>query len=161
MKSEDAMYGAIVRGDTVSVKEILQNDPSVLTTFAVKKSWLHWAAQKGNIDIMEVLVSAGLPVDCLTSDGTSTALNIAAGQGRLEACKWLIDHGADINRGLGVLATAIFSGIYSKSLDVVKLFVERGADLNSVFGDQEIDVIGYAERFGTPEIVSFLRQYKR
>jgi len=55
-----------------------------------------------------------------------------------------------------VSATPVFSAIYGKSLDVVKLFVERGADLNAVFGEETIGVIGYRENHGTPEIVGFL-----
>jgi hypothetical protein len=51
----------------------------------------------------------------------------------------------------------VFSAIYGKSLDVVKLFVERGADLNAVFGEETIGVIGYRENHGTPEIVGFLK----
>lgn len=160
MKSEDAMYGAITRGDTDAVQRVMQEDPSVLTVFAVKKSWLHWAAQKGNTEIMSTLVAAGLPIDCLTSDGSSTPLNVAAGQAKVEACKWLIDHGADINRGLGELATPIFSAIYGKSLETVRMFVENGADVNAVFGDQGINVITYSEQFGTPEIVEFLKKYR-
>jgi ankyrin repeat protein len=157
MESKDAMYGAIARGDTNAVRNILKEDPTVLTIHVVNKSWLHWAAQDGNIEIMDIFAAAGLPVDCLTSDGYSTPLDVAAGQGNLEACRWLLDHGAALNRGLGVSATPVFSAIYGKSIDVVKLFVERGANLNAVFGEEMIGVIRYAENYGTPDIVGFLK----
>lgn len=160
MKPEDEMYGAILRGDSASVQEILVKEPSVLKFYAVKKTWLHWAAQKGHIDIMGILLNAGLPVDCLTSDGRSTPLNTAAGQGRDIACEWLLDHGADINRGLGKTATPIFSAIYGKNLKIVELFVERGANLDATFSEPKQDILGYAEAYGTPEIAAFLRTAK-
>lgn len=158
MTNESAMYGAVVRGDTATVKELVASDPSVLQISIVGKNWLHWAAQRGHTDIVAVLVEAGLAVDQLTDDGTSTALDIAAGQGRFESCKWLITHNANINRGFGESATPIFSAIYGKSLEVVKLFVERGARLDAEFGVPVVDVISYAKQYGTPEIVEFLQQ---
>jgi ankyrin repeat protein len=158
--NEDAMYGAIARGDTDTVRELVANDPSVLKIYVVEKNWLHWAAQDGRPDIMEVLVNAGLSIDQLTSDGTSTPLEIAAGQGQYRACEWLLDHGADINRGLGQSATPIFSAIYSKSLDLVELFVARGANLGATFGDPKIDPISFATVHGTPAILNFLENVK-
>jgi len=158
MTNESAMYGAVVRGDALAVKELVQSAPSVLQISKVGKNWLHWAAQRGHTDIAIVLVEAGLEVDKLTEDGTSSALDIAAGQGRFDSCKWLISQDADINRGFGKSATPIFSAIYGQSLEVVKLLVEEGARLDAEFGDPVMDVISYAKQYGTPEIVEFLQQ---
>lgn len=158
MTNEAIMYAAVVQGDIMVVKELVRNDPSILQVSKVGKNWLHWAAQRGHTDIAAVLVEAGLEVDKLTDDGTSTALDIAAGQGRLDSCKWLIAQSADINRGFGKCATPIFSAIYGKSIEVVKLFVEEGARLDAEFGEPVINVVGYAKQYGTPEIVEFLQQ---
>jgi ankyrin repeat protein len=160
MTNAGAMYGAIARGETRTVRELVAKDPSVLGVYFVEKSWLHWAAQNGQTDIMDVLVAAGLPVDRLTSDGTSTPLDAAAGQGHYGACKWLLDHGAGVNHRLGAAATPIFSAIYSRNLELVELFVDRGANLDATFGDPQIDVIGFAKVHGTPPIESFLQQAK-
>jgi uncharacterized protein len=153
-----AMYGAIARGDSGTVRKLVVSDPSVLKSYFLEDSWLHLAAQMGHTEIMEVLVNAGLSVDQLTRDGTRTPLDTAAGQGHYRACEWLLDHGADINHGLGESATPIFSAIFSKSLALVQLFVERGANLSAAFGNPRIDIISYAERYGTPAIVDFLRE---
>lgn len=160
MTNEAALYGAIVRGNLDVIQDLIAKDRSLLRRFRVAKSWLHWAAQVGTIEMMEFFVNAGIPVDELTEDGTDSPLDIAAGKGKLDACRWLIDHGADVNHGLGAATTPLFSAIYGRSLDVVKLFVEKGADLNAVFGKQAIDAIQYAEQYGTPEIVEFLKQRK-
>jgi ankyrin repeat protein len=152
------MYGAIARGDVGTVRKLAASDPSVLEVYVVGKNWLHWAAQDGHTEIMGMLVGAGMSIDQLTRDGSSTALEIAAGQGHYKACEWLLDHGADINRGLGGSPTPIFSAIYSKSLKLVQLFVERGANLGATFGDLNITVMSYAKRHGTPEIVAFLQK---
>jgi hypothetical protein len=156
MTSETKLYGAIARDDTEAAREVVASDPTVLAVKFLDASWLHLAAEAGCIGIMEVLVRAGLLVDGLTGNGSRTPLENAAGQGHYQACVWLLDHGAAINHGLGVSATPIFSAIFSKSFNVVKLFVERGADLGATFGDPPRDVITYAQVYGTPEIVAYL-----
>jgi ankyrin repeat protein len=156
------MYGAIVRGDIETVRTLISKDPAVLKQHVANQSWLHLAAQEGNVAIMDVLIAAGMPIDQQTVDGTRPPLKVAAAQGHQEACAWLLDHGADINLGLGKSATPIFSAIYSKSLKLVELFVERGADLCATFGPPpKMDVIRFAEEHGTPEVVSFLSTQKR
>ena len=152
------MYGAIVRGDVEAVQELLRSDPPLLHASKVGKNWLHWAAQRGNTDIGQMLVDAGLEVDSRTDDGTSTALDIAAGLGRVETCRWLIEQNADVNQGFGQSATPIFRAIYGKSLEVVKLLTDHRARLDSKFGEPAIDVLSYAKQYGTPEIVAFLQQ---
>jgi hypothetical protein len=156
MTSKDKLYGAIARDDTKAAREAVVRDPSVVALPFLGATWLHLAAQMGRIGIMEVLVDAGLAVDQPTQEGTGTPLESAAGQGHYQACEWLLDHGADINHCLGVSATPIFSAVFSKSFNVVKLFVERGADLGATFGDPPRDVITYAQVYGTPEIVAYL-----
>lgn len=158
MKTEDAMYKAVGLGDADAVRRLVAKDPSVLKIFAVNDSWLHWAAMEGSVDVMEALVDAGISVDQLTEDGTNTPLQKAAAQGHLEACMWLLDHGADVNHGLGKVATPIFSAIYSRSLELVKLFVDRGADLSATFSKSpKIDVLRFARENGSPEILKFLK----
>jgi len=160
MQAEDTMYGAIVRGDVSKVRELVSSDPAILKHLVVHKSWLHLAAQKGNIDVMRVMVDAGLPVDQLTEDGGSTPLNIAAGQGHHDACEWLLDHGADVNYGYGVKATPIFSAIFGGQLPVVALLIRRGARLDAAFGEPRQTVLTYAQRHGTNEISTFLAEHR-
>ena len=156
MTSKDKLYGAIARDDTEAARDVVARDPSVVALPFLDDTWLHQAAQRGSIGIMEVLIDAGLTVNQLTRDGMATPLDSAAGQGHYQACEWLLDHGADINHGLGVSATPIFSAVFSKSLNLVKLFVERGADLGATIGDPPRDVITHARLYGTPEIVAYL-----
>lgn len=158
MKPEDAMGGAIVRDDIATIHSLLATHPQLLHVYEMRKNWMHHAAEMGRVDIMAVLLNAGLPIDQPTTDGGDTSLSIAAGQRRYQACIWLLDHGADINYGLGKKATPVFSAIYGNSLEIVTLFVERGADLTATFGDPPRDVIGFSETYGTPQITALLRE---
>lgn len=157
MDSSTKMFGAISRNDADAVRAVIEEDPAVLHLYFLRDSWLHKAAQLGRIEIMEILVSAGIPVEKLTDDEEETALHTAAGQGQGRACEWLLNHGADINHGLGRQATPIFSAVFSNSLDLVDFFAARGADLSATFGDPPVDLLSYAEQYGTPEIAAYLR----
>lgn len=158
MNESIAMYGAIARNEFEVVRGLVARDPSLTHGSFMDKSWLHWAAMLGRIEIMEILAESGAAVDGTTCDGDcSTPLEVAAGQGRYAACEWLLDRSADIDHGLGRHATPIFGAVFGKSLELVRLFVQRGADLRATFGEPKIDLIRYAERYGTPEILEYLR----
>jgi ankyrin repeat protein len=94
----------------------------------------------------------------LTADGYRTPLDTGAGQGHYQVCEWLLGQGADINHGFGKSATPLFSAIFSKSLELVELFVRSGARLDATFGRPKIDVLSYARAYGTPDIVRFLEE---
>ena len=58
---------------------------------------LHWAARNGHTSVCRwLVVTKGVPVDTVTSDGT-TALHLAASQGHVHACSFLNDHGASVD----------------------------------------------------------------
>lgn len=53
----------------------------------------------------------------------------AAEQNDVERCKWLIDHGAEVDRS-STGATALHSAAQGDSREVIRLLLERGADPN-------------------------------
>ena len=55
------------------------------------------AAWDGNLEVVELFVQAGMPVDAATEDGGFTALYAAAAGGRLEMVRYLVGQGADVN----------------------------------------------------------------
>jgi len=55
---------------------------------------IHWAADRGNIDILQFLLSNGADVNLVDSDG-QTSLHYASSCGHLECVKLLIKFGAD------------------------------------------------------------------
>lgn len=158
MTDETVLNRAVVLGEVLAAREIIERAPQLLTVRIINKSWLHWAAQSDQLEIAKVLVEAGMPIDEVTSDGASTALEIAAGQGYLEMCRWLLDQGADVNRNLGQGATPIFDAVYGGNLELVQLFIDRGADLSATFGNPLSGVLSFARAHGSPEIVQFLRE---
>lgn len=54
---------------------------------------MHYAARKGNVDIMKVLITRGFTVNCMTFE-LLTPLHEASSKGHIPAVKFLINEGA-------------------------------------------------------------------
>jgi ankyrin repeat protein len=88
------------------------------------------AATSGSVHRMQLLHLAGATVD---SDGAAgTPLFLAAGEGRLNAVRYLLDEGAEVNlrgaNGHTALTEATFYGHES----IIKELLTRGADVNAL-----------------------------
>ena len=96
---------------------------------------------KENKDTCNLFVEAGMDVNCRDSAGTPM-ICIAARSGRKEMIDWLLDKGADINsiskdRGY----SAVMDAVWKSSLDIVKMLIEKGANLNFIANDGQSALI--------------------
>ena len=88
------------------------------------------AAAQGNLSRMRLLQMAGATVNI--RGGCCTPLLLAAGEGRLDAVRYLLDHGADVNIYDQQGRTAVTEAAFAGSAAVVKELALRGADINAV-----------------------------
>jgi len=86
------------------------------------------AATDGNLHRMQLLSLAGVSVN--SHDGRGAPLFLAAGEGRLNAVRYLLDQGADINACDRSGNTALTEATYYGHVSVVKELLVRGANIN-------------------------------
>jgi hypothetical protein len=110
------------------------------------------AALGGDVDIMRALVAAGADPKATTDDGT-TALMTAAGYGRvhgqsrqtaaesLEAVKYVLQLGLDVNAANKSGDTALHGAAYSQIDPVVELVIANGAKLDARTGRGETPLV--------------------
>jgi len=123
------IHEAALNGDLAKVKELIQKDPSLLTSKGRNdKVPLHWAAQGGHLEIVKLLVEKGAPVNVMNI-ANETPLHYAAGGGYKEVVIYLISKGADLNALNVQSQTPVSYAARSDRTDLVKLFVEKGADV--------------------------------
>eukprot|EP00041_Stephanoeca_diplocostata_P003320 m.2019 g.2019 ORF g.2019 m.2019 type:complete len:197 (-) comp1423_c0_seq1:140-730(-) len=91
---------------------------------------LVYAAYKGHLETVKVLLNAGATVDTQTRDGY-TALLWAAKYGRLEIVKELINAGANINTQNKFGNTALMLAAYNGRVDLVQTLLKAGAKLHA------------------------------
>jgi tetratricopeptide (TPR) repeat protein len=121
---------AIERGDLTLAREWLDAglppdfEGRVIGTGVMIGAW------EGNIAMMELFVSRGADINKANSFGEQALLH-AAWKGRLEAVRWLVEHGARLNRE-GREWAALHYGVFAGHAEVVSYLLERGADINAL-----------------------------
>ncbi|KAL6823215.1 ankyrin repeat-containing domain protein [Trichoderma camerunense] len=90
---------------------------------------LSWATSSRRKAVVKLFLDKGAQIhDCL---------EIAARRGDAAIVGLLLDHGAEIPALAGKLASTLRSALWGGHLDVLKLLVNRGADVNSPFDKTE------------------------
>jgi ankyrin repeat protein len=89
---------------------------------------LIYAAQKGNVEMVRVLLEGGANTERGNVQYT-TALDIAALNGYLDVCRVLLDWGANVDPLDSFQNTPLHHASWKGHFSVVKLLVERGANV--------------------------------
>jgi ankyrin repeat protein len=124
------------------------------------RTYLQWAATRGNDEVMEYLISKGAKIDVEDSHGT-TALTFAAssGQQNTKVYDVLIAHGVNLKKdvngdGANVLLLAIAN---DKDFKLTDYFVSKGLSLKSTDAAGN-NAFSYAAKTGNIELLKTLVQ---
>ena len=125
------------------------------------RTYLHWAASKGNVEIMEYMVSKGAKADVIDSHG-ATPLNFAAGGGQQNTKVYdiCLAHGADLKKDLnqeGANALLLAIAGDTKELTLTNYFISKGLDLKSKDKNGN-NAFSYAARAGNIDMLKTLLQ---
>jgi ankyrin repeat protein len=127
------------------------NDQNKLTHDG--RTYLHWAANRGNVEVTAYLLSKGAKVDIQDSHGT-TPLLFAAGssQPNVKIYDLLLTHGDNLKKnvnpdGANALLLAISN---DKDLTLTKYFISKGLDIKSMDANGN-NAFAYAAKGGNVE----------
>jgi ankyrin repeat protein len=130
--SPSAVADAAMKGDRDAVRALLKQGADASAGQGDGMTALHWAAQRGDATMIEMLAYAGANVGAATRIGQYTPLHLAGTAGSAPAVAALIKAGADVSAkttssGVTPLHLAASSG----NADVVTLLLDRGADVDA------------------------------
>ena len=131
-ETDSPVADAAQRGDLDAVRRLLREGADVNAPQGDGMTALHWAAERGDASLCEVLLYAGARVDAGTRIGHYTPLHLAARAANEAVAGMLLRAGSDpnartTNSGAAPLHLAAASG----ERGVVAALIEGGADVNA------------------------------
>jgi len=119
------------RGDVEAVRVLLRDGADVNAAQGDGMTALHWAALNGDVQIIDVLLTAGAALQPLTRLGAYTPLHLASSNGHAAAVVHLLEAGSDAaaltDTGVRPLHLAAQAG----NPDAVTALLEHGADVDA------------------------------
>jgi ankyrin repeat protein len=131
-QSTSPLADAAMRGDTAAVKSLIKQGVDVGAAQGDGMTALHWAAERGDAELTEVLVFAGANVSAVTRIGLYTPLHLAAKSGNPAVVRVLIKGGAEVNAKSNPSgATPVHLAALAGNPEVINLLADAKADLNA------------------------------
>lgn len=125
--SESPVAEAAMRGDAEQVKLLLRNGADVNAAQGDGMTALHWAAENGDVELLEILVYAGAALDPVTRNNAYTPLHLASRAGHSAAVGFLLAAGANGDAATGTGTTPLHLAVASANVEAVRLLLDRGA----------------------------------
>ena len=123
---------AAMKGDRDAVRTLLKQGADVGAAQGDGMSALHWAAERGDAAMAEMLVYAGASTRAVTRIGQYTPLHLAARSGSAAVVQALLTAGADPNaRATTTGVTPLHLAAAAGGAASVNALVEHGADANA------------------------------
>jgi ankyrin repeat protein len=130
--SRSAVADAAMKGDRDAVRGLLKQGADASAAQGDGMTALHWAADRGDAQMVEMLVYGGANVAAVTRIGQYTPLHLASRAGNAAVVAALLKAGASAsarttNSGVTPLHLAATAG----SAETIALLIDRGADVNA------------------------------
>ncbi len=148
---------AAMQGDLATVRDLLAGGADVNAAQGDGMTALHWAAERGDPALAEMLLYAGATIAPVTRIGGYTPLHVAARTGSDQVARLLLDAGADPGAaapGTGTTPLHLAAGAGDAAL--VAELLERGADPDAREGGWDQTPLIFAASMNRAEAIRAL-----
>src|SRR5438046_4595904 len=130
--STSTVADVAMKGDRDGLRDLLKQGADVGAAQGDGMTALHWAAERGDAPMTEMLVYAGANVGAVTRIGQYTPLHLAGRSGSAPVVQALLKAGAAASaRATTTGVTPLHLAAAAGSADVVNMLAEAGADMNA------------------------------
>jgi ankyrin repeat protein len=151
------IFEASATGQTQRVKELIENDHSLVNEFAVDGFYpLGLAVFFRHPDTVKVLLDSGADVNTQARNAMKVRpIHAASAAGQIEVVRLLIERGADVNARQQSGFTPLHEAALTGKLEFARLFLDHGADINAKNDDGKTS-LSIATEAGREAMVRFL-----
>ena len=147
---------AAMRGDADEVRELLRTGADVNAAQGDGMTALHWAAEKGQVELADVLVFAGANLEAATRLGGFTPLMVASRSGHAGIVRLLADAGANLEATTETGETALHYAAWSGNPEIAVALVDKGSDVDAQETANGQTPLMFAAAYGRTEVVRSL-----
>jgi ankyrin repeat protein len=123
---------AAMRGDREAVRAAIARKADVNVPQVDGTTALHWAAERDDLDLADLLINAGARATARAREGV-TPLQLAAVNGSELMIDRLLKAGADVNAPLSAVGdTALMMAARTGKTGAIRVLVEAGANVNAM-----------------------------
>jgi ankyrin repeat protein len=122
---------AAMQADAAAVRALLKAGEDVNAAQGDGMTALHWAARRGEAEMVRMLLAAGANLRATTRLGTYTPLLLASEGGHAAAIEALVAAGADTKSTTAAGVTPLMLASASGQAPAVKALLAHGADVNA------------------------------
>ncbi len=151
-----AFVEAAMNGNRDAVRALLKDGADVNTTQADGMTALHWAAQKGDVELAKVLLYASANLKATTRIGGYTPLLIASKNGDAAMIETLTQAGADANVATTNGTTPLMLAAAAGKPAAVKALIDHGADVNAKESVKGETALTFASALGRADVIRVL-----
>lgn len=145
---------AVIWRQTPNIVELLAVKANVDAADSGGNTALIWAANRGDIALMQMLLKAGANIQIKNGEGQTALMKASLGYDS-ESVKLLLDHGADTRGKDKEGDTALMMAALKGQTESVRLLLASGADINAV--DNELrNALIWAGQEGDTELIRLL-----
>ena len=155
--SSSPVADAAMKGDREALRALLKQGADVSGAQGDGMSALHYAAERGDVEMTEMLVYAGANVGATTRIGQYTPLHLASQSGSAAVVQALVKSGANVSaRTTTTGVTPLHLAAATGNADVVTILLDHGADANAKDADWGQTPLIYAAAQNRPDAIRLL-----
>lgn len=114
------------------------------------------ATRNYRMDVIEYLLSIGVPVNVTSPFQQETPLAVACDYGYNDLAKFFIEKGANVNPVLQNTFTPLMRAAKYGNVELVNLIISKGGDVNAILNNRQHTALSLACLHGQMEVVSIL-----
>jgi uncharacterized protein len=153
--AETPLINAVKAADKTAIRTLLNQRVDVNATQADGTTALHWAADRDDPEMVDVLVRAGANVKAANRYGV-TPMWLAGINGNAVVIEMLLKAGADANTVLPEGETVLMTAARTGKVDAVKVLLGHGADVNATEGWHGQTALMWAGAENHPDVIEAL-----